>query len=94
MVFFNFENGLLRSAQQHKKILKENLSLAFYVLDSGDRHYLKCNEVMELLRELYTNYGDFRKHGVPNARKMRLLVAAMDINEDGRIFFARVSHDC
>ena len=41
---------------------------------------------MELLRELYTNYGDFRKHGVPNARKMRLLVAAMDINEDGRIF--------
>ena len=42
--------------------------------------------MLALLQELYGNYGDFRKHGVPSERKMRLLVGAMDVNGDGRIY--------
>jgi hypothetical protein len=35
--------------------------------------------------ELYNNFGDFHKRGVPNLEEKRIRLAALDLNGDGYI---------
>jgi hypothetical protein len=58
---------------------------AFDQLDVDRKHYLTYAQIAQLMKELYTHYGDFRKAGIPSDRKQGLLVKILDIDGDGKI---------
>jgi hypothetical protein len=84
-------NTSLQQTQQKKSYQrKENLKMAFEVLDVYQRGYLSYSQVYDLLQEVYGSYPEFRggylHYKIPSPNEMAVLVAALDINGDNFIY--------
>jgi Ca2+-binding EF-hand superfamily protein len=62
-----------------------NIKHAFKVLDVHSVGYLSYSQIKEVLEELYANFYDFSRNGVPSDAEQIILISALDKDGDKRI---------
>lgn len=58
---------------------------AFEILDKDHCGFISKGLAKQLLDELYMNYSDFQKAGIPKAAVKNILVTILDVDNDGKI---------
>ena len=85
MVLVQFNKASQRLMDFQKVSRKILLMRAFEILDEDNSGFISKSKAKQLLEELYQNYSDFQKAGIPKAAAKNILVTILDVDNDGKI---------